>query len=72
MIASAAESRKDSNKWYQCAQIALKIGNIDQVQYCYNRATKALHPVNDIHRILELKLEKLQNVYYPKKDWHSI
>jgi hypothetical protein len=66
MIASAHESRKDSEKWYQCAKIALKIGGkLDKVQYCYNRATKALHPINDIHRILELKLEKLRNVYYP-------
>jgi len=60
MLSSATETRKDSGKWYQCANIALKIGDkLDKVAYCYNRAIKALHPVNDIYQILEMKLEKL-------------
>jgi hypothetical protein len=38
----------------------------------YNRAVKALHPVKDIYRILELKLEKLQTIYLPKNLLTSI
>ena len=64
---SALEAKKDSHKWHLCSQIALKIeGKTDKAIYYYNRAVKALHPVKDIYRIMEIKLEKLQTIYLPK------
>lgn len=41
---SAIETRTDSDKWQQCARLALGV-NLSHAIYCFNRAIKALDPV---------------------------
>ena len=39
---SAIETRTDSDRWQQCARLALTLKNHSHAIYCFNRAIKAL------------------------------
>jgi len=39
---SAIETRVDTEKWQQCAEIALDLGRVSHAVYLLNRAAKAL------------------------------
>ena len=57
---SAIETRTDTEKWKQCAELATKVGHFNQAIYCYNRAVKSLNPEKDLSAILDLKMEKIR------------
>ena len=55
-LVSAKDTRTDSDKWQQCAQISLEIQNYDIAKYCYNRAWKLLNKDTEFLEILDIKL----------------
>jgi hypothetical protein len=60
---SAIETRTDTEKWKQCAILAVKLGHLNQAIYCYNRSVKTLNPEKDYLTILDIKMEKI-NLYF--------
>ena len=68
---SAIETRTDSDKWQQCARLALGIQNHSHAIYCFNRAIKALDPVSQYKQVFDLKMQKI-DVYSQKGDFVSI
>jgi cytochrome c-type biogenesis protein CcmH/NrfG len=55
-LLSAIETRTDTEKWQQCARIALSLGRYSHAIYSYNRAIKALEPKTQYREILALKM----------------
>lgn len=53
---SAIETRTDSEKWQQCARLALGIQNSSHAIYCFNRAIKSLDPISQFKAVFDLKM----------------
>ena len=68
---SANETRTDSEKWLQCADLSIKLDNYKNAIYCYNRAAKALNEDTQFFEILEIKMQKI-GLYMKKRDYISI
>ena len=68
---SANETRTDSEKWLQCADLSIKLDNYKNAIYCYNRAAKALNGETEYLEILEIKMAKI-DLYKKKRDYVSI
>lgn len=70
-LLSANETRTDSEKWLQCADLSIKLVNYKNAIYCYNRAAKALNEETQYMDILDIKMAKI-NLYKKKRDYVSI
>ena len=55
-LLSASETRTDSEKWLQCADLSIKLDNYKNAIYCYNRAAKALNEDNQYFEIFDIKM----------------
>ena len=58
-LISAYETRTDSEKWLQCADLSIKLENHKNAIYCYNRAAKALNEKTQYMEILRIKMAKI-------------
>lgn len=68
---SAIETRTDSERWEQCASLALILNKHSHAIYCYNRAIKVLDGLKDYKQVLELKMQKIE-IYNQRYDYVSI
>ena len=67
---SATESRTDSDKWQQCADIALRLNQVVLAKKLLNRAVGSLNP-SQHQEILQLKMRKFE-IYRQQQDYGQI
>ena len=70
-LISAYETRTDSEKWLQCADLSIKLDNYKNAIYCFNRAAKALNEKTQYMEILRIKMAKI-DLYKKQRDYVSI